>query len=254
MPSESLDCPSIAARMRLEWSWSVPTRVQECPECTSNAVGIFRLPLECGSNAVRMHLECPDQEKKRMTRMHLECISIAMGIYLIFSVIKESNWNALRMPSESGTLDCSNAARMQFDCPDYQKKNDPNSPRMHLECRRNLFRYSRYLNKPTGMHFECRRKDCPSIAARMRLEWSWNVPTRVQECPECTSNAVGIFRLPLECGSNAVRMHLECPDQEKKRMTRIHLECISIAAEIVFRYSRYLKNPTGMHFECRRNL
>ena len=96
----------------------------------------------------------------------------------IFSVLKESNWNALRMPSES--------------------------------------------------------LDCPSIAARMRLEWSWSVPTRVQECPECTSNAVGIFRLPLECGSNAVRMHLECPDQEKKRMTRIHLECISIAAEIYF--------------------
>ena len=142
MPSESLDCPSIAARMRLEWSWNVPTRMQERPECTSNAC---RLLWESNS---------------------------------IFSVLKESNWNALRMPSES--------------------------------------------------------LDCPSIAARMRLEWSWNVPTRMQECPECTSNAVGIFRLPLECGSNAVRMHLECPDQEKKRMTRIHLECISIAAEIYF--------------------
>ena len=133
MPSESLDCPSIAARMRLEWSWSVPTRVQECPECTSNAVGIFRLPLECGSNAVRMHLECPDQEKKRMTRMHLECISIAMGIYLIFSVIKESNWNALRMPSES--LDCRTiAARVQVESPDQRAR----MSRMHLECRRNL--------------------------------------------------------------------------------------------------------------------
>ena len=128
--------------MRLEWSWNVPTRMRETPECTSNA---SRLPWESIS---------------------------------IFSVIKESNWNALRMPSES--------------------------------------------------------LDCPSIAARMRLEWSWNVPTRVQECPECTSNAVGIFRLPLECGLECSSNAFGMSRKENKRMTRIHLKCISIAAEIYF--------------------
>ena len=67
-----------------------------------------------------------------------------MYIFVNFLIIKESNWNAPRMPSES--LDCrSNAARMQFECPDQDA-------RKHLDCRLNIFRYSRYLktNFSTG--------------------------------------------------------------------------------------------------------
>ena len=47
---------------------------------TSNAVRIFKLPLECESNATRTQLEGHDQNA-RMSRIHLECISTAGGIY-----------------------------------------------------------------------------------------------------------------------------------------------------------------------------
>ena len=132
----------IAARMRLE-------RL----ECTSNAVGIFRLLLECGSNdwnvlrmpsisldccsnAARMRLEwlectsnavwifrlplqCSSNDIKRV---QLECTSNAVGIFRLLLECSSNDWNALRMPSES--LDCySNAARTII---------------MHFECRRNL--------------------------------------------------------------------------------------------------------------------
>ena len=170
LPSESISIFSVAARMRLECSWNVPTRMQECPECTSNS---FRLPSES--------LDCPSK-----------CASNAVGM------------------SRTGC------------------KNVPNAPRMHLDCHRNL-----------------------SIGARMRLECSWNVPTRMKECPECTSNASRMPSESLDCRSNAVgtsRLGF-------KNARRMHLECISIAVGIYFDHFRYKKKPTRMHFECcRRNL
>ena len=181
-----------------EFIWNVWTRKIEWPECTSNAVRIFRFPLESGSNAIRMSrtgcknasrmppksisiflvlknalrsnavgicrllLKCSSNKvgKSRPEKKECpECTSNAFRLspesIMIFLVLKESNWNALRMPSES--LDCrSNAARIQLERPDQKKKNVPNAPRMHLDCRRNLLWYSRYLKNPTEMHFECR--------------------------------------------------------------------------------------------------
>ena len=57
------------------------------------------------------------------------------------------------------------------------------------------------------------------------------------ECPDrdakMPSNAVEIFRLPLDCRTNAARIQLERPDQNARK-SRINLEWISIAAEIYF--------------------
>ena len=138
-------------------------------ECTSNAVGI----LDCGSNAARMRLECSSNDPTRMQ----ECISIAsrlqhetkkiiqleytLNTVRIFRLPLEYSWNVRQ-----------------------EKKNDPNAPQMHLDCRRNLFQYFQYFKDPTGMHFECRRN------LRLPLECSLNVPTRMQEC---ISIAAGIY-------------------------------------------------------------
>ena len=170
MLSKSLDCRSNAAQIQLE---RPDFRMQECPECTSNAiryfvlkepnknaVGIFRLPLECGSNTVgtsrlkcrnasriaagiypdifgtkRTQLECTSNAV-RILRLPLECGSNAYGTSQLGC---KNVPKASRLPLES--LDChSNAvgtSRLRF-------KNAPNAPRMHIDCRRNLFRYFRY--------------------------------------------------------------------------------------------------------------
>ena len=162
MPSESLNCRSNAARMQFE-----------CPECGSIAVRISRMRLECSSNvpnAARMQFECPEcgSNAVRMSRPGCKNVSRMLTDSIsIFSIRKESSWNALRMPSES--LDCrSYAARMQLECL------DQDDARMH-------------------------------------------------------SNAVGIFRLPLECGSNGVRMSWMRLEWSSNIPTKMQ-ECISIAA------------------------
>ena len=159
MPSESLDCCSNAARMI---------------GMTSNAVGIFRLLLECSSNysnavgiirAARMQLDW------------LECTSNAVGIFRLLLECSSNDWNALRMPSES--LDCcSNAARMilrkstskWLECTSNAvgifrlllecSSNDWNALRMpseSLDCCSNAARMILKKCRPIGMHFECRR-------------------------------------------------------------------------------------------------
>ena len=106
-----LECISIAVGFYFDIFGTKRTQL----ECTSNADGIFRLPLECGSNTVgTSRLKCKNAFRcrqnlywyfrylKNPTRMHLECISIAVGIHFeIFAVLKECSWNALRMLSKS---------------------------------------------------------------------------------------------------------------------------------------------------------
>ena len=182
--------------MQLECSWNVPTRIQECPECTSNAsrlpsesISIFSVlkepnlnalgmpseSFECTSNASRLPMGSLDSRSNAVgtsrlgfknapnaSRLPSESISI-------FSVLKESNSNALRMPSES--FECtSNAFRLPLESLDCRSnavgtsrlgfKNTPkppesilifsllkepnsNAPRKHLDCRRNPSRYFR---------------------------------------------------------------------------------------------------------------
>ena len=129
-------------------------------ECTSNVVEIFRLPLECGSNTVgTSRLAC-----KNASLLPLESICDIFGC-------------------------SSNAARMQLERPDQ----DARMSRMHLEC----------ISIAVGIF---------RLPFEMRLECSWNVPTRMQECPECTSNASRMPSESFDCRSNAARMQLERPD------------------------------------------
>ena len=117
----------------------------------------------------------------------------------IFLVLKESNWNALRMTPES--LDCrSNAARMRLEC-------RSNVPTRMQECTSNAVRIFRLLFK-CGLNAAQLLK-CNDQDARMHPDWRRNLFRYfryIRYQLECILNAVGIFRLPLECGSNAVRM------------------------------------------------
>ena len=219
MPSESLDCRSNAAQMRLECSSNVPTRMHEC---ISNAARIQlerpRPVKKNDPNAPQMHLDCCRnlfrcfQYVKNQTEMHFDCrrsLLIAARMRLecisnvptrmpecisnasrmspesisIFSVLKESNWNALRMEFECPECG-SNAvrmSRMRFEC----SSNVPNASQMRLECSSNV-----------------------PIAAQMRLECSLNVPTGIQGCitnaAEIYFDLLGTYRIQLECTSNGV--------------------------------------------------
>ena len=226
MPSESVDCRSIAARMQFECPDQDARMHLECRrnlfrsswyliihfECRRN----LRLPLECGSNAVRisnqdarMHLDgCRNrfwyfQYFKNPTGMHLECgrnlkIAAQMQLKYIWNVwtrkIEWPQWisNASRLLSESILIFW------------VLKESSRNALRMPSES-----------------------LDCCSNAARMLLECSSNDPTRT---PECISNAVWMPRMRLKCSSNAARMRLECSSNVPTRMQ----ECISNAAEIYF--------------------
>ena len=108
--------------------------------------------------------------------LHSDCIiNILTGRYDIptafetfSSPLKENrNGQPLHILPE-----CPNAPRMSR-----------NAPRMHFDCRRNLFRYPK--KKSAGMHFKCRRN--LSIAARMP-EFCQNVTIGPRMSPDVIQN------------------------------------------------------------------
>ena len=159
-----------------------------------------------------MQFERPDQNA-RMSRIDLEC--------------------------RRNHLDClSIAARLPLECPDSECKNVSNAVGTNLDCRRNA-RMSRMALRMPSESLDClsnpvgtsrirmqERPECTSNESRLPPE-SISRCSVLNECQlECTSDAVGIFRLLLECGSNAARMQLERPDQNGNNVPnapRIHL-------------------------------
>ena len=105
--------------------------------------------------------------------LHSDCIlNILTGRYGIPNSIRNI---LIAFEGESKRQATSNPARMS--------RMSRNAPRMHFDCCRNLFRY--YKNS-ARMQFKCRRN--LSIAARMRLEFSRNVPIGPRMSPDVIQN------------------------------------------------------------------
>ena len=164
-----LECISIAAGIYFDIFGTKRTQL----ECTSNVVEIFRLPLECSWKYRLGSQECP------------ECTS-----------------NASRLPSESLIPICFGTKRTQ------------------QECTSNVVEIFR-------------------LQARMRLKYSWNVPNRMQESSRLPSESISIFSVLKESNSNALRMPSESLD--------CTLECIAVEIHLDIFGS---KRTTRMHFEC----
>ena len=106
--------------------------------------------------------------------LHSDCIlNILTGRYGIPTIF-ETFWSPSKETAShfKSCQNVPNAPRMSR-----------NAPRMHFDCCRNLFRY--YKNS-AGMQFKCRRN--LSIAARMRLEFSRNVPIGPRMSPDVIQN------------------------------------------------------------------
>ena len=106
--------------MRLEYSWNVSTRMQECISIAaginSDIFGTKRTQLECFSNVVEIFTIAARMRLKYSwnvpTRMQ-ECISNARSeCNSDIAVLKEPNKNALRMLLKS----LEDAARMPLEC------------------------------------------------------------------------------------------------------------------------------------------
>ena len=143
-----------------------------------------------------MRLECSSNDPTRMPECILNASRMPPESISIFSVLKESNWNAVGMQFECpecgsnaarmqfecpecgsnaalriqlectsnavGILDCrSNAARMQLECPDHDARMHFECPDQdaifNLDCSWSLFRYFQYFKNQTEMHFNCRQ-------------------------------------------------------------------------------------------------
>ena len=204
-----------------------------CNECTSNAVGIFRLLL------ARIHFEC--RQNLWIVLESLECTSNAVGI---FRLLLEC------------TFECRGIFRLHFEC-----TANVGIFRLlleSLECTSNAVRIFRLLleslectsNAVGIFRLLLESLECTSNAVgifRLLLE---SLECSRQNLQMIWMNAVGIFRLLLECGSNwwnfpkgcknALRMPsesldlLECGSNEGNalRMPSESLDCCSNAARM----------------------
>ena len=149
-------------------------------ECILSAFQIFGPILLTGPNIFIMLKTFEVHSKWKHIERHSNCILTAFEIFLRAVTAfqqhsKHSDRLRRRIETASHFKSCQNvpnAPRMSR-----------NAPRMHFDCYRNLFRY--YKNS-AGMQFKCRLN--LSIAARMRLEFSRNVPIGPRMSPDVIQN------------------------------------------------------------------
>ena len=131
---------------------------------------------ECFYHAKHIRGALEVEKYRTAFELHSDCILIFLRAVTAFQQhSKHSDRLRRRIVTASHFKSCQNvpnAPRMSR-----------NAPRMHFDCCRNLFRYQK---NSAGMQFKCRRN--LSIAARMRLKFSRNVPIGPRISPDVIQN------------------------------------------------------------------